>query len=119
MYGDYPQIMKDIVGHRLPKFTDAQKAKLKNSADFVGLNYYTSVFSNHLEKPDPSKPRWMQDSLINWESKFKNGYFRRKSDNILSIFDYFLVVLVLIKMYLNYFQVRMLKTSALVVRYAF
>ena len=69
MYGDYPQIMKDIVGHRLPKFTDAQKAKLKNSADFVGLNYYTSVFSNHLEKPDPSKPRWMQDSLINWESK--------------------------------------------------
>ncbi|CDY07912.1 BnaC03g36110D [Brassica napus] len=69
IYGDYPQIMKDIVGHRLPKFTDAQKAKLKNSADFVGLNYYTSVFSNHLEKPDPSKPRWMQDSLINWESK--------------------------------------------------
>ncbi|RID71340.1 hypothetical protein BRARA_C03281, partial [Brassica rapa] len=64
IYGDYPQIMKDIVGHRLPKFTDAQKAKLKNSADFVGLNYYTSVFSNHLEKPDPSKPRWMQDSLI-------------------------------------------------------
>ncbi|ESQ49148.1 hypothetical protein EUTSA_v10020507mg [Eutrema salsugineum] len=73
-YGDYPQIMKDIVGHRLPKFTDQQKAKLKNSADFVGLNYYTSVFSNHLEKPDYSKPRWMQDSLINWESKNAHNY---------------------------------------------
>jgi len=62
--------MKDIVGHRLPKFTTEQKAKLKASTDFVGLNYYTSVFSNHLEKPDPSKPRWMQDSLITWECKF-------------------------------------------------
>ncbi|KAL0650112.1 hypothetical protein Bca4012_092803 [Brassica carinata] len=66
-FGDYPQIMKDIVGHRLPKFTNAQKAKLKDSTDFVGLNYYTSKFSNHLEKPDYSKPRWMQDSLISWE----------------------------------------------------
>lgn len=62
--------MKDIVGHRLPKFTAEQKAKLKGSTDFVGLNYYTSVFSNHIEKPDPSKPRWMQDSLIIWECKF-------------------------------------------------
>lgn len=69
MYGDYPQIMKDIVGHRLPTFTTAQKAKLKNSAHFVGLNYYTSTFSNHLEKPDNSKPRWKQDSLISWERK--------------------------------------------------
>lgn len=69
MYGDYPQIMKDIVGQRLPTFTTAQKAKLKNSAHFVGLNYYTSTFSNHLEKPDYSKPRWKQDSLISWERK--------------------------------------------------
>ncbi|WZZ08633.1 hypothetical protein YC2023_094554 [Brassica napus] len=49
--------MKDIFGHRLPKFTNAHKAKLKDSTDFVGLNYYTSKFSNHLEKPDYSKPR--------------------------------------------------------------
>nr|VDC73037.1 unnamed protein product [Brassica rapa] len=69
MYGDYPQIMKDIVGHRLPQFTAAQKAKLKNSAHFVGLNYYTSTFANHVENPDHSKPRWKQDSLISWEPK--------------------------------------------------
>ncbi|CAN7055847.1 unnamed protein product [Brassica oleracea var. botrytis] len=73
-FGDYPQIMKDIVGHRLPKFTNAQKAKLKDSTDFVGLNYYTSKFSNHLEKPDYSKPRWMQDSLISWETKNVQNY---------------------------------------------
>ncbi|KAL0716349.1 hypothetical protein Bca4012_065671 [Brassica carinata] len=73
-FGDYPQKMKDIVGHRLPKFTAAQKAKLKDSTDFVGLNYYTSKFSNHLEKPDYSKPRWMQDSLISWETKNAQNY---------------------------------------------
>ncbi|XP_013615824.1 PREDICTED: beta-glucosidase 22-like, partial [Brassica oleracea var. oleracea] len=61
--------MKDIVGHRLPQFTTAQKAKLKNSAHFVGLNYYTSTFANHVENPDHSKPRWKQDSLISWEPK--------------------------------------------------
>ncbi|KAF8110127.1 hypothetical protein N665_0087s0008 [Sinapis alba] len=73
-FGDYPQKMKDIVGHRLPKFTNAQKAKLKDSTDFVGLNYYTSKFSNHLEKPDYSKPRWLQDSLISWETKNAQNY---------------------------------------------
>jgi beta-glucosidase len=68
-FGDYPQIMKDLLGHRLPKFTSSQKAKLKDSTDFVGLNYYTSTFSNHNEKPDPSTPSWKQDSLVAWEPK--------------------------------------------------
>jgi beta-glucosidase len=67
--GDYPQIMKDLLGYRLPQFTAAQKAKLKDSTDFVGLNYYTSTFSNYNEKPDPSKPSWKQDSLVSWEPK--------------------------------------------------
>jgi len=69
-FGDYPQIMKDLLGYRLPQFTAAQKAKLKDSTDFVGLNYYTSTFSNYNEKPDPSKPSWKQDSLVSWERKF-------------------------------------------------
>jgi len=62
--------MKDLLGYRLPQFTAAQKAKLKDSTDFVGLNYYTSTFSNYNEKPDPSKPSWKQDSLVSWERKF-------------------------------------------------
>jgi len=70
MFGDYPQTMKDIVGHRLPKFTTEQIAKLKNSADFVGINYYTSTFSKHLEKPNHAEPKFKQDSLVEWKSKF-------------------------------------------------
>ncbi|CAL9220137.1 unnamed protein product [Arabidopsis halleri] len=69
MFGDYPQRMKDVVGHRLPRFSREQMAKLKNSADFVGINYYSSRFSNYVEKPDPSKPSWMQDALTTWEEK--------------------------------------------------
>lgn len=61
--------MKDHVGDRLPEFTEAQKNKLKNSADFVGINYYNSLFALHGEEPDPSKPSWQSDSLIDYERK--------------------------------------------------
>ncbi|KFK24616.1 hypothetical protein AALP_AA8G002400 [Arabis alpina] len=73
MFGDYPQKMKDIVGHRLPKFTDDQKRKLKNSADFVGINYYSSFFSNHKEVIDPAQASWQQDSLTDFEPKSSQG----------------------------------------------
>jgi beta-glucosidase/6-phospho-beta-glucosidase/beta-galactosidase len=40
--GDYPDLMKQIVGARLPQFTDDQKQMLKGSADFFALNHYFS-----------------------------------------------------------------------------
>ncbi|KAL5095978.1 hypothetical protein RYX36_000305 [Vicia faba] len=46
-YGDYPTIMKEILGNRLPKFTKKEKHMLKGSADFIGINYYTSRFARH------------------------------------------------------------------------
>ncbi|CAK8540583.1 unnamed protein product [Lathyrus sativus] len=46
-YGDYPTIMKEYVGNRLPRFTKKEKHMLKGSADFVGINYYTSRFARH------------------------------------------------------------------------
>jgi beta-glucosidase/6-phospho-beta-glucosidase/beta-galactosidase len=38
--GDYPQILKERVGDRLPVFTDDQKKMLKGSADFFAINHY-------------------------------------------------------------------------------
>ncbi|CAI5706228.1 hypothetical protein KXD40_009730 [Peronospora effusa] len=38
--GDYPQVMKDRCGLRLPKFTEEEKKLLKGSSDFFGLNHY-------------------------------------------------------------------------------
>ncbi|XP_010558348.1 PREDICTED: beta-glucosidase 23-like [Tarenaya hassleriana] len=73
-HGDYPKIMKDIVRDRLPVFTEEQKKKLRNSADFVGVNYYTAHFSNHRYITDPTKPSWQSDSLVDFEPKNPQNY---------------------------------------------
>ncbi|XP_054815925.1 vicianin hydrolase-like [Prosopis cineraria] len=43
-YGDYPEVMRAIVGDRLPKFSEAESKLLKGSYDFLGLNYYTANY---------------------------------------------------------------------------
>ena len=45
VFGDYPEEMKkQISGNRLPVFNETMKKLLKNSCDFLGLNYYTSFY---------------------------------------------------------------------------
>ncbi|XP_049368805.1 furcatin hydrolase-like [Solanum verrucosum] len=50
-YGDYPPSMRKLVGKRLPKFTPKESMLVKDSCDFIGLNYYTSNFAAHISKP--------------------------------------------------------------------
>ena len=45
VFGDYPFIMKALVRDALPKFTDEEKALVKGSYDFIGVNYYTSRYA--------------------------------------------------------------------------
>ncbi|KAI8526347.1 hypothetical protein RHMOL_Rhmol13G0300600 [Rhododendron molle] len=40
--GHYPQSMGQLVGKRLPEFSDAESEKLRGSYDFLGINYYTA-----------------------------------------------------------------------------
>ena len=40
--GAYPASMVERVGDRLPAFSAAEAAALRGSADFVGVNFYTS-----------------------------------------------------------------------------
>jgi len=40
--GDYPEVMRTVLGNRLPRFTPKQSAELKGSSDFFGLNHYSS-----------------------------------------------------------------------------
>jgi beta-glucosidase len=44
VYGDYPEIMKKLVGSRLPSFTKEQSEIVRGSTDFIGINHYTSVY---------------------------------------------------------------------------
>lgn len=50
--GDYPESLKQSIGSDLPAFTDQEKADLKGSIDFIGVNVYTAryVYAN------PSNP---------------------------------------------------------------
>ncbi|KAJ1688776.1 hypothetical protein LUZ63_012931 [Rhynchospora breviuscula] len=43
--GDYPFIMRALVGERLPKFTKEESDMIKGSFDFIGVNYYTSSYA--------------------------------------------------------------------------
>ncbi|SPO01987.1 probable beta-glucosidase [Cephalotrichum gorgonifer] len=49
---DYPKVMRDQLGDRLPPFTPADFAILNSAeTDFYGMNYYTSQFAHHRTSP--------------------------------------------------------------------
>ena len=49
--GDYPAVMRERLGERLPQFTAEEKQLLIGSSDFFGLNHYTTMItSNQTEK---------------------------------------------------------------------
>jgi beta-galactosidase len=44
--GDYPDCMRSAVGDRLPHFTDADRAVIRDSSDFFGLNFYGGMLAS-------------------------------------------------------------------------
>ncbi|MCD7460081.1 hypothetical protein HAX54_042813 [Datura stramonium] len=54
-YGVYPEIMCKIVGNRLPKFTTGQAEMVKGSSDFIGLNYYTTMYAANINNVTRNK----------------------------------------------------------------
>lgn len=44
--GDYPQVMKERLGSRLPEFSKEEKLLLQGSSDFFGLNHYTTMYAS-------------------------------------------------------------------------
>lgn len=67
-YGDYPDTMKKSVGDRLPSFTPEQSKKLIGSCDYVGINYYSSLFVKSIKHVDPTQPTWRTDQGVDWMS---------------------------------------------------
>jgi len=66
--GDYPETMKKSVGDRLPSFTPEQSKKLIGSCDYVGINYYSSLFVKSIKHVDPTQPTWRTDQGVDWMS---------------------------------------------------
>lgn len=51
--GDYPVLLKKLLGNKLPEFTSEESKLLKGSSDFFGLNHYTSFFVHKRKNPIP------------------------------------------------------------------
>jgi beta-glucosidase len=45
--GEYPDVMKEKLKDRLPKFSESEKKMIKGSSDFFGLNHYTTMYAAH------------------------------------------------------------------------
>lgn len=62
LIGDYPPIMRKVMGRHLPNFTSAESALLKGSADFLGFDAYTSQWvtptEGSCEFGDDTWPNW-------------------------------------------------------------
>ena len=75
MTGDYPEVMKQRIGDRLPKFNETQKAKIKGAADFFALNHYFSwitedgghvnrtTYEDDVNTTDSHKPEWKESDI--------------------------------------------------------
>ncbi|XP_043692822.1 beta-glucosidase 24-like [Telopea speciosissima] len=70
--GDYPEIMKELVGERLPKFNATESAMLNGSFDFLGLNYYTTSYAFNVPPADPNYLSYQTDACAN-TTGFRNG----------------------------------------------
>lgn len=45
--GDYPEVMRQRLGERLPRFSDGDRERLRGSSEFFGLNHYTTLYAAH------------------------------------------------------------------------
>ncbi|CAD5332582.1 unnamed protein product [Arabidopsis thaliana] len=73
VFGDYPETIKISAGNRLPSFTKEQSMMVKNSFDFIGVNYYTARFVAHDLNVDISRPRFMTDQHLQYKLTNRTG----------------------------------------------
>lgn len=65
LIGDYPLIMKERLGKRLPEFTDSERTEIYGSTDFIGLNYYSSLLASHPSHEESYGGYW-SDIFVNF-----------------------------------------------------
>ncbi len=77
--GDYPAVMREYVGERLPRFTAEQSALLKESIDVLSLNHYSTHLVTAAGAGDDgdTSSGWMADQKL--RSSFGAGWPRSAS----------------------------------------
>jgi beta-glucosidase/6-phospho-beta-glucosidase/beta-galactosidase len=83
VYGDYPEIMKKKAGSRIPSFTEEQSELIRGSADFIGINHYTSVYISDASNGETVGPRdYSADMAATFRSKFSFDVKKSSSCNV-------------------------------------
>lgn len=69
--GNYPQIVIDRIAKRsalegfrrsrLPSFTSEEVSLIRGSADFLGVNHYTTKIANAISEPEIGVPNYYYD----------------------------------------------------------
>ncbi|KAL7137059.1 hypothetical protein ABFS83_10G068600 [Erythranthe nasuta] len=67
--GDYPPVMRERVGDRLPVFTAEETKMVKGSYDFIGLNYYTTNYASYKPTPPGTPPTYWTDQEVELHTK--------------------------------------------------
>ncbi|XP_023639781.1 beta-glucosidase 31 [Capsella rubella] len=89
VFGDYPETIKKNAGNRLPSFTKEQSDMVKNSFDFIGINYYTARFVAHQLQSDPSRLRFTTDQHLEYKMTNRSGdYISSQSDGSNFLYSY-------------------------------
>ncbi|EOX95067.1 Beta glucosidase 11, putative isoform 3 [Theobroma cacao] len=69
VFGDYPDTMKEIVGSRIPTFTNHESELVRGSFDFLGVIHYTTCY---VEDDPGSLVLKQRDFNIDVAAKIKN-----------------------------------------------
>ncbi|KAF3556555.1 hypothetical protein F2Q69_00010646 [Brassica cretica] len=67
IFGDYPKAIKRNAGKRLPSFTRKQTEMIRNSFDFIGINYYSARYVTRQLQSDPSRLRFTTDQHVEYK----------------------------------------------------
>lgn len=77
--GDYPALMRDRLGSRLPYFTEEEKELLKGSVDYFGLNFYTGTYVMNLP---PSNSSNGYDAVVETDAQYKSVFYNEDGEFI-------------------------------------
>ncbi|KAH9655373.1 Beta-glucosidase 11 [Citrus sinensis] len=89
-YGDYPKIMKQNAGSRLPAFTDHESQQIKGSADFIGvINYYTVYIKDNPSSLKQKHRDWSADTATKVFFKQDTAASSNEPSSLQIVLEYF------------------------------
>lgn len=84
--GDYPPVMREKVGTRLPTFGPEETKLIIGSYDFIGMNYYTSNWAVNQTYPPGTPQNYYTDQEVLFRSKYMLLQFVQHIIYIIEVF---------------------------------